>query len=373
MQPATPESLPIKHLDWEVLIPAMGRANRAVSEFSGLLRYLPDASLLMSPLAMREAVLSSRIEGTSATVTEVLRFEAGEEPAGEEARRDIEEIVNYRRALRVAERELRKKPFCLNLLLTLHESLMTSVRGQNKAPGQFRRVQNYIGRLGAPIERAEFIPPSSPVMMDALGEWEKYYHSEDRDSLVQLAIIHAQFEFLHPFLDGNGRLGRILIPLFLFNKGILSTPTFYISEYLEEHREEYVGHLRELNHSPEAWTAWCRFFLEAVTTQASWNIDRVTRILQLHQKLRDRMFDLTSSRYALALLDAMFAQPIFRVTTLLARKDMPSKVMVIRLLNKLVEDGTLKVLVAGSGRRPTVYSLHGLVRLCESRPKPSAT
>ena len=369
MQPAIPESLPIAHLDWELLIPAMGRANRAISEFSGLLRYLPDASLLMSPLAMREAVLSSRIEGTTATVTQVLRFEAGEEAAGEESRRDIEEVVNYRKTLRLAERELHKKPFCLNLLLTLHESLMTSVRGQNKAPGQFRRVQNYIGRHGAPIERAEFIPPSPPVMLSALGEWEKYYHHEDKDTIVQLAIIHAQFEFLHPFLDGNGRLGRILVPLFLFNKGILNTPTFYLSEYLDEHREEYVDRLRELSHSKEAWTRWCLFFLEAVTTQAQWNIDRVQRILHLQQKLRDRMFELTNSRFAIALLDAMFTQPIFQANALSSRKDMPSHVMVTRLLRKLVDDGTLKLLVTGSGRRPSVYSLHELVRLCESRPR----
>jgi Fic family protein len=369
MRPAIPESLPIEHLDWETLIPSMGRANRAVSEFNGLLRYLPDASLLMSPLAMREAVLSSRIEGTSATVTEVLRFEAGEEPWDEENRRDIEEIVNYRRSLKLAEKELRKKPFCLNLLLKLHESLMASVRGHNKAPGQFRRVQNYIGRLGAPIEQAEFIPPTPPIMLQALGDWEKYYHSEDRDAIVQLAIVHAQFEFLHPFLDGNGRLGRILIPLFLFNKGILNTPTFYLSEYFEDHREEYVGRLRELNHSPQAWTTWCSFFLEAVATQAQWNINRVNRILHLQQKLRNRMFELTNSRYAIALLDAMFTQPIFQVNALMARKDMPSRPMVMRLLNKLVEDETLKLLVTGSGRRPAVYSLHALVRLCESRPK----
>jgi Fic family protein len=369
MQPAVPEPLPIAHLDWESLIPAMGRANRAVSEFSGLLRYLPDASLLMSPLAMREAVLSSHIEGTTATVTQVLRFEAGEQAPGEEIRRDIEEIVNYRKTLRLAERELRKKPFCLNMLLALHQSLMASVRGQNKAPGQFRRVQNYIGRPGASIDHAEFVPPSPVVMLNALGEWEKYYHAEDKDVIVQLAVIHAQFEFLHPFLDGNGRLGRILVPLFLFNKGILNTPTFYLSEYLDEHREDYVGHLRELSHSKEAWTRWCLFFLEAVTTQAEWNIDRVKRILHLQQKLRDRMFELTNSRFAIALLDAMFTQPIFQAKALSSKKGMPSHVMVIRLLGKLVDDGTLKLLIAGSGRRPSVYSLHELVRLCESRPR----
>lgn len=347
----------------------MGRANRAISEFSGLLRYLPDASLLMSPLAMREAVLSSRIEGTAATVTEVLRFEAGEEPTNEEARKDIEEIVNYRSTLRRAEKELQKKPFCLNTLLTLHESLMTSVRGHNKAPGQFRRIQNYIGRLGAPIEQASFIPPSPPVMMQALGEWEKYYQAEDRDALVQLAVIHAQFEFLHPFLDGNGRLGRILIPLFLFNKGILTTPTFYISEYLEEHRDQYIGHLRDLNHMPDGWTAWCSFFLDTISTQASWNIDRVTKILKLQQKLRTEMFDLTNSRYAIVLLDAMFTQPIFRISSLISRKEMPSRVMLMRLINRLVDDGTLKVLAPAAGRRSGIYSLHELVRLCESRPR----
>jgi Fic family protein len=257
IQPAIAEKLPIASLDWTALVPLIGEANRAIARFDGMLAHMPNPMLLGAPLTIREAVLSSRIEGTVATLTEVLLHDAGDDPSQTERRLDIEEIVNYRTALKLAERELRTRPFTLNLLRTLHGTLMNSVRGHNKAPGEFRRVQNYIGRRGFGIEHATFVPPSPDRLMAGLDNWEKYYHSEDRDSLVQLALLHAQFEFLHPFLDGNGRLGRIIIPLFLYDKQILSRPAFYLSEYLEENREEYLEHLAALKHGGTAWTEWC--------------------------------------------------------------------------------------------------------------------
>ena len=166
---------------------------------------MPNPELLLSPLATREAVLSSRMEGTQATLSEVLKSEAGEEPGRETRRQNIVEIVNYRRALLRGEKALAGKPFNLNLLLELHSILLESARGRNMGRGRFRNVQYWIGESYSPVERAEFVPPAPEALMPALDAWEKRYHAEAPDGLVQMAVIHAQFEIIHPLFDGNGR------------------------------------------------------------------------------------------------------------------------------------------------------------------------
>ena len=367
MKPAVPLSLPLQEIDWATLVPHLSQANLALARFDGILKHLRNPELLTTPLTTREAVLSSKIEGTVVTVGEVLRFEAGDEPQTESKRLDIEEIVNYRAALREAQRGLERRPFNLGLVKTLHKVLLTSVRGANKQPGDFRRIQNHIGRPGSTLAQAEFVPPAPDRLMSALFNWEKYYHCEEKDALVQLALIHAQFEFLHPFLDGNGRIGRILIPLFLHDKKILSSPTFYLSEYLEEHRDIYISKLRDLNSDTESWTSWCVFFLDAITDQARRNTEKVDAVLGLYDRLKDRMLASTNSKFAVPLLDAMFTQPIFQAGFLLKRENMPQRQFLMRVLGHLVDEKMLKILVAGSGRRAAVYSLHELVDLCDSK------
>lgn len=367
MKPAIAEKLPIKTLDWAALVPVLGEANRAVARFDGMMAHLRNPALLRTPLTTREAVLSSKIEGTVATISDVLRFEAGDAQESERKRLDIEEIVNYRNALRTAERELRTRPFSLNLVLKLHKVLLTSVRGHNKAPGAWRRSQNYLGRPGSTMAEATFVPPTPERMMTGLDNWERYYHAEEKDPLVQLALVHAQFEFLHPFLDGNGRIGRILIPLFLYDKKILSSPSFYLSEYFEEHREEYIERLGDLSNGGKAWDRWCSFFVQAVTVQADSNIRRVTAVLKLYERQKRRMLEMTSSRYGIPLLDVMFAQPVFKAGSLVRSPGMPQKPQLMKMLEKMVEARMLRVLVEGSGRRAAVYSLHELVQACESK------
>jgi Fic family protein len=368
MKPAIPEKLPITTLDWAKLIPVIGEANRSVARFDGLLTHMPYPELLRAPLLTREAVLSSKIEGTAATSSDVFRFEAGEDPEQPRIRLDVEEIVNYRLALKAAQKELKARPFSLNLLRKLHKVLMLSVRGHNKAPGDFRRFQNYIGRIGASMEEATFIPPSPDKLMAGLDNWERYYHADEKDALVQLALLHAQFEFLHPFLDGNGRIGRILIPVFLFDRKILSTPAFYLSEYLEENRDAYIGHLSELKRGGEAWDRWCVFFVRGISVQAQWNVHRVQSVLKLYERVKERMFAMTSSRAVLPLLDAMFAKPVFQVSAMLKVPGMLQRPQLIVLLDRLVQGKVLRVLTPARGRRGAMYSLHELVKLCDSRP-----
>lgn len=365
MKPHVPQKLPLGGIAWESLIHAISEANQAVARYDGVLYGVPNPGVLLSPLTTQEAVLSSRIEGTRTTFDEVLMFEAGEK-VEDERREDIQEVLNYRRALREAEQELEIRPFNINLLLKLHDILLEGVRGRYKGRGKFRTIQNYIGPPGAGIEEAFYVPPDPGRVMEYMDNWEKYYHTPERDSLVQLAVIHAQFEVIHPFVDGNGRIGRMLIPLFLKEAGILLRPTFYISAYLEARRKEYYQLLRELN-GPESWNRWITFFLEAIKAQARDNTEKARGIIALYGRLKNDVLDLTRSQYAVPMLDHLFRQPILSPNKLIEEEDMPSKPMVMNLLSTLKEAGILKTLREARGRRSQILALAELVNLCEGK------
>ncbi len=366
MKPFVPQRLPIEEIKWEPLIPLIGRANRSLALYDGILYGVPNPEVLLSPMTTQEAVLSSRIEGTQATLGEVLKFEAGEEPELESRRADFREILNYRTALRHTEVALQSRPFNLNLLLDLHSILLGSVRGQDKARGKFRKIQNWVGAHGSSIEQADFVPPDPMYVEQALDNWEKYYHADRPDQLVQLAMVHAQFEIIHPFLDGNGRIGRILIPLFLFEKELLSRPMFYLSAYLEQHRDEYIDRLRALGRDPDAWNQWIAFFLRAVDDQSRDNANKARAIIDLYARLKERVIRLTHSQYAVPLLDQVFEQPIFQSSSIRFTGDrQPSRQAVSSLLRMLRGDGILKVVREARGRRPHVLVFAELINLCE--------
>jgi Fic family protein len=367
MQPYIPQKLPITNVHWEELIPLIGSANRSLAYYDGILQGIANPALLLSPLTTQEAVLSSKIEGTQATLGDVLKFEAGESPKKEERRNDIQEIMNYRHALAAADKTLKTKPFHLNLLKDLHSILLDSVRGMDKAPGEFRKIQNWIGKPGTPIEQAEYIPPPPNVVMDFLDNWEKYYHISRPDPLVQLAIIHGQFEIIHPFLDGNGRMGRMIIPLFLFEKKVLSRPMFYLSKYFETHRDEYNARLKALSDHEQGWNAWIMFFLHAVDEQAKENALTARSILDLYNDLKERVREITHSQYSVPLLDQIFKQPIFQSSYIVGKKGLPSKPMVMTLLTKLRQAGILKVLREGRGSRAQILVLPELMNITEGR------
>ena len=366
MKPFVAERLPLTSIDWPSLVPLIGQANRALALYDGILYGVPNPEVLLYPLTTQEAVLSSRMEGTQATLGDVLKFEAGAEVVEESKRQDIHEIINYRRALHTAEEELKKRPFNLDLLLQLHEILLDSVRGRNKARGQFRAEQNWIGPPGSTIEEARFVPPAPLFLKDHLDNWEKFYHGEERDPLVQLAIVHAQFEIIHPFLDGNGRLGRILVPLFLHEKQLLSRPMFYISSYLEANRDEYVDRLRDLGR-PKSWDRWIDFFLRAVTEQAKANAATARAIIALYERLKTKLIELTHSQYAVPLLDHLFDQPIFQSSQLTRQRQMPSVPTIMQMLRRLRKAGILKTVRKGSGRRAEIFAFVELLNLCEGK------
>lgn len=367
MKPCVPELLPVKGIAWEPLIPLISKANRAMARYDGALLAIPNPGILLSPLTTQEAVLSSKIEGTLVTLGEVLAHEAGDEAVDPGRREDIHEIMNYRRALKTAETALKTRPFHLNLLKQLHDVLLDSVRGRHKSRGHFRKVQNYIGKPGTKPEDALFVPPAPHVVLPALYNWETFYHSETPDPLVQLAIVHAQFEIIHPFEDGNGRIGRILIPLYLKEREILSEPMFYLSAFLEKNRERYVNGLREITGPKHAWNEWIAFFLEALLAQADENTKRVRQIQALYERLKGIARNATRSQYAIPLLDSLFKTPIITVSNLAAGKGMPSRPMIVTLVNQLNQAGVLTVVRKGAGRRPQLYALAELLNVAEGR------
>ncbi|MBP6718405.1 MAG: Fic family protein [Rhodoferax sp.] len=366
MQPYTPDALPLDKLDYRLLLPLVGQANAALARYDGLLQGIPNPAVMLSPLTTQEAVLSSKIEGTQATVDEVLEQEAGLIKKGEKYE-DIQEISNYRQALYSAREYLKDYPIRLSFVRELHRILMGSVRGKDKTPGAFRLDQNWIGKHGCTMEQASFVPPNPIQLPDHLQAWEHYLDSDDVDFLLQTAVLHAQFELLHPFKDGNGRIGRILIPLFLYQKRALSQPMFYLSEYLENHREEYYERLKAISEDGD-WNGWIAFFLQAITIQAAQNSKRVTAIQSLYEEMKLAIQEVTHSQYTLHLLDAIFTKPIFRSSDLTARmfrefgiheKTTPG------LLRQMKAAGILRELQAGSGRRPATLCFPRLINLAE--------
>jgi Fic family protein len=352
-------------VDWASLVPFIGPASAAIARYDGILTAIPSPALLLSPLTTQEAVLSSRIEGTQATMGEVLEFEAGQAPLTSERRDDINEVLNYRRAMAAATEALATLPLSGRVIREAHAVLLDGVRGQNRAPGQFRRTPVWIGPPGCTPEDCHFTPISAEKLPDAFGRWEQYLHSEQPDQLVQLALLHVEFEALHPFMDGNGRLGRMLIPLYLWQVGLISQPIFYISAYFEEHRDAYYESLLSVSRDGD-WSGWCRFFLRAVQTQADDNLQKAKAILDLYRDLKGRMVEMTRSPFGVQALDWVFSQPIFKTTDFLARMGTSGRTA-RRLLDVLRREGVLRVLVAGGGRRPTILIFPALLNVAEGR------
>lgn len=365
MQPYTPEHLPITSLDKARLFTAVGEANAALARYDGLLTGLINPAIMLSPLTNEEAVLSSKIEGTQATVEEVLEYEAGEEQHDEDRRRDIQEILNYRHALMLAKESIAERPIRLGLVRELHRILMDSVRGKDKEPGRFRRDQNWIGAPGCTIAQATYVPPSPLQLMDHLQKWEAYLGSDDIDPIVQTAIVHAQFELIHPFKDGNGRIGRLLIPLFLYSKGRLSTPMFYLSAYLEHHRQEYYERLRAISREGD-WTGWCAFFLQGVAAQAKQNAATLREIMALYDLTKMQVRDITRSPHSAQIVDALFDRPIFTATDIARRADVP-KPTVHKLIKTLLAEGVIDTVREASGRRPAILTFAELLNTIERR------
>ena len=354
---------PPENLDWLALVPAIGPAMEAVGRYDGMLAAVPNPDVLLAPLATREALLSSRIEGTQATMEDVFKFEAARDTAAPERRDEIQEALNYRDAMRRAEEILRELPLSQRVVREAHQVLLSGARGGHKTPGEYRRLAVMIGPPGCTVEEATFLPVEAHRLADAMSAWERYMHVDAPDRLVQLAILHAEFEALHPFLDGNGRVGRMLVPLFLWQKDLIVRPVFYISAYLEANRSAYYEGLLSVSRDNN-WTGWCLFFLEAVRVQAEDNLKRTRAILDLYDDMKRRVPELTRSQYAIKALDWMFQSPIFTGVAFIAESGIPASTA-RRILAVLSRESILNPIAPGKGRRTTLFLFQDLFDITE--------
>jgi Fic family protein len=360
MKPYKPQPLPLQELGWSTFINLVGKANRYVARYDGLLQSIVNPEVLLSPLRTQEAVLSSKIEGTQATFEEVMEFEA-DALQSKSNQSDIFEVINYRLALLKGKERMSVRPISLNDLLKIHEILMRDVRGEHSSPGNFRKIQNWIGVSGSTMEQARFVPPAIPDMMEGLYNWESYLHHDDKDVLVQLAIVHAQFEILHPFVDGNGRIGRILIPLFLFHKNILHQPIFYMSQYLESNRQAYYDALKEVTDTGH-WEGWIQFFLNGVIQQAEKNINQTREVISLYETMKSVMAEKTHSQWAIKCLDYIFSHPVFNTSNFNKTSGVP-KTSASRLLKAMEENNIITCLRRGTGQKPSVFVFRKLITI----------
>lgn len=301
------------------LLLTLSRADAALSELSGLGRQLPNPHLLIAPYLRREAVLSSRIEGTQATLEDVLADEAGQ-PSHAPVD-DVLEVRNYVAALEYGIERLDTLPLSLRLVRELHSKLMEGVRGEQASPGEFRRTQNWIGPPGSTVASATYVPPPPLEMKQALAAWETFLHQRDTlPELVQCALIHEHFEAIHPFLDGNGRIGRLLITLFLIERERLSQPLLYLSEYIERERNAYYACLQRIRTHGD-WAGWLHYFLTGVQWSARRAATQARELMDLRERMRRRVQETPK---ALALIDGLFVNPhinVARVKTLLGVSD----------------------------------------------------
>lgn len=364
MKPFIPSQLPIKNLDLEKLIILVEEASRKLSMYNGILQVIPNSHILLAPLKSKEAVLSSKIEGTQVSFTELLQYEA-DKRHDENKRDDIIEVLNYKNAVLEAEKMFESRPFIhLNMIKELHYILLNGVRGNGKSRGEFRKVQVYIGNASCKIENATFVPPEAQVVLTALDNWEKYINSDIQTTLIQCAVMHAQFEIIHPFLDGNGRMGRMLIPLFLYQKDYISKPVFYLSEFFENNRQEYYCKLNEIS-SKGKWNEWIEFFLKAIIEQSNKNISKSKEIIKLYNNKKQEFIEATHSEFAINILDSLFKKPIISSNELQTLSQINASRTATNLFKKLVDRDLIKIKKKSSGSRPTIYSFEELILISE--------
>lgn len=294
----------------------LSEASLALGRLDGVMSILPNPDLFVAMYVRQEAV-PSQIEGTQASLTDVLQFEADENETPRV--KDVEEVVNYVRAMNHGLERLTSLPLSLRLIREIHAELMKGVRGHHLEPGEFRRTQNWIGPPGSTLRNASFVPPPPDVMQGALGDLEHFLHNRDLPPLVHAGLAHAQFETIHPFLDGNGRVGRLLITFLLCERKVLSKPLLYLSIYLKKHRAQYYDRLQAVRIDGD-WEGWTGFFLRGVlevANEAHETARRIVSLRQEHQQMLQR--DGKGSAMLGRALDALFASPIVTPSALAKR------------------------------------------------------
>lgn len=364
--PHIPEKLPVELgpilFDKEI-IRLISKANNALGAYRGFLVNTINPMLLISPLVSQEAVLSSKLEGTHATIEDFINYDAGNEVSV--PKDEMQEVMNYRSALFYAlekmstfsdtsEEGSHKLPLSSRLIREMHKILLDNVRGQAKSPGEFKTEQNYIGNANI----ISFTPLPPELTLDYMANLERYIHYDEIDFLVQAALIHCQFEMIHPFKDGNGRIGRLLIPLFLYYRDMLPVPTFYMSAYFEKDRTTYLEKLSAVSMNND-YAAWIKYFLEGVVEQAEKNTLKAKSMLDRYNEFKEICITEMTSKYAIILLEEIFKRPAFKAKQM--QETIPgSKGTLYHMLDEFVAKG---ILIKDDKARNATYYCPAILRL----------
>lgn len=310
----------------------LSEADRALAKLEAITTILPNSDLFIAMYVKKEALLSSQIEGTQPTLEGILEFEANLKP--HEDINEIKEVINYVKALNFGIERLNQLPLSLRLIKEIHKVLTEGTRGSSKNPGEFRSSQNWIGPLGGSLSEAIFIPPPPVQVYDHMGKLEKYFYAKDNmPPLVKAGLIHAQFETIHPFLDGNGRVGRLLITFYLLWQNILTKPILYLSYYLKKNKSTYYDLLMRIRTEGD-FEGWIEFFLKAVSAMSEESVNTAREIIRLKEQLIEKLFlNSISSIYAVKLIDFLFQMPVIG-TTDIVKKFQISKESANKLINK---------------------------------------
>ena len=348
MPSVLPPNPPIE-LDKDI-IDLLVKANKQLALLEGISNRIPNIHLFISMYVRKEALMSSQIEGTQATLEDVL------DPCLEEnTNRPVGDVVNYIKATDYAIKRLKELPLCNRLIKEAHEVLLSGVRGQNKSPGEFRHSQNWIGAAGCNLQNARYIPPNVEDMIQSMSDLEKYINGDDDlDVLIRAALIHYQFETIHPFLDGNGRIGRLLITLFLIEKKVLSTPALYISYFLKKNRIEYYDRMNEVRLKGN-YEQWIKFFLEAVYESAKDAVETIDKLTTLHDNYRLKIEGLgRRAKNVMRVFEYLESNPIIEIQKTARELDIAFNTM-SSIVKDLISIGVLEQTSTQSRNRTFAY------------------
>jgi Fic family protein len=355
---------PPSSLDYARLLPALLAATDALARYDQMLKGLHNNEIFLAPLRNQEAVLSSRMEGTISTMDEILQLEAEyadqpDQPDGER-RSDGVETLLYQVALRTAQQQMAEgRPLTISLLKSIHQQMLSYGRGAQKTPGAFKTEQNYIGERGS--REVTYVPIAPEKLDTGMEALFALIGDQTRPILLRAALAHVEFEALHPFKDGNGRVGRMLITLMLWAEGAISAPYFYISRYFADHKADYIAAMREVS-AKGAWDEWCIFFLTAVKEQAIHNLEATNRIRALYERMKPRFAEVLASKWSVQALDFVFTSPVFLNSRFTRQAGIPTPTAA-RFTRLLLQAGLLQTLREAAGRQSAIYRFEPLMEL----------
>lgn len=358
------DQFPPRKLDYERLSGPLTAAAGSLARYDQMLRGMHNSAILLAPLRSQEAVVSSRMEGTISTLDEVLQYGADEEAddnaAMKKTRSETVEVFAYQRAMRRAQHALEEgQPFSEHLIRATHSTLLAFGRGAEKKPGRYKTEQNFIGETGR--KKVSFVPINPMQLNDGMQRLMTYLENDDVIPLIRTAISHIEFEALHPFEDGNGRVGRMMVTLLLWHLGVISEPHFYVSGCLEENRDEYIEKMRAVSAGND-WTTWAVFFLQMLDEQAKRNIEIAEQISNLYEEMKSVFRETLNSQWAPIAQDFMFANPTFRNNRFTRASGIP-KPTAIRISRTLHEEGLLHQIIPASGQSPAMFSFEPLLEI----------